>query len=44
MTVQQKILERAALGDQRPADLLETPDGRDAVEDLLSRLIVGTYG
>jgi putative toxin-antitoxin system antitoxin component (TIGR02293 family) len=32
-----------ALGGRRPADLLETPDGREAVEDLLGRLVVGTY-
>ncbi len=32
-----------ALGGKRPADLLETPDGREAVEDLLGRLVVGTY-
>lgn len=33
-----------ALNQQRPIDLLMTPDGKQQVRDLLGRLKYGTYG
>ena len=34
---------QAALGGQRPADLMDTAEGRELVSDLLARMLSGAY-